>query len=70
MPEANVTVDQWVELFRAIGLEDQDMHKWHVEFERRYPNGHQSFLEWLRMPSAKIADVRRRAAVASWNPVA
>ncbi len=65
MPEADVTVDQWVELFRAIGLEDPDMDKWHTEFELRYPDGHQSFLEWLRLPAAKIADVRRRSAVAS-----
>lgn len=65
MSENNVTVDQWVELFRVIGLEEADMHKWHVEFEHRYPDGHQSFLEWLRMPAARIAEVRRRSAAAA-----
>ena len=59
-----MNVDQWVELFRAIGLKDADMHKWHAEFERRYPEGHQSFLEWLSMPAEKIAEVRRKAAAA------
>jgi hypothetical protein len=38
------------------------MHKWHAEFERRYPAGHQNFLEWLNLPADKIADIRRRSA--------
>jgi len=50
--------DKWVELFRAIGLDEQAMVKWHKEFEARYPNGHQSFLEWLGVPSGEIADIR------------
>lgn len=64
MPETNVTVDQWVELFRAIGLDEPDMHKWHTEFERRYPDGHQGFLEWLQLPAPRIADIRRQSAEA------
>lgn len=62
MPEVNINVDQWVELFRAIGLQDADMHKWHREFEQRYPQGHQSFLEWLNLPPARIQDIRERSA--------
>lgn len=62
MPATNVTVDQWVELFRAIGLEEPDMHKWHVEFEQRYPDGHQGFLEWLRLPAERIEGIRQRSA--------
>ncbi len=65
MPEANVTVEQWVELFRAIGLTEPDMHKWHVEFERRYPDGHQGFLEWLQLPAERIAGIRRKSAPGS-----
>jgi hypothetical protein len=59
---ASVTVDQWVELFRAIGLEEETMHKWHVEFERRYPEGHQGFLEWLNLPAGRIAEIRKSSA--------
>ena len=62
MAEASVTVDQWVELFRAIGLEDADMHEWHAEFERRFPAGHQGFLEWLKLPPDRIAAIRRESA--------
>ena len=64
MPNNNLNVDQWVELFRAIGLTEPDMHKWHAEFEHRYPEGHQGFLEWLRLPAERIANIRRRSAEA------
>ena len=62
MPQAHVTVDQWTELFRAAGLDDPQMHRWHTEFERRYPDGHQGFLEWLQLPAARIAEIRRKSA--------
>ena len=62
MPDANVTVEQWVEMFRAIGLQDADMHKWHEEFERRFPQGHENFLRWLGLPVERIAEVRRQSS--------
>lgn len=62
MNEAKMTVEQWVEVFRATGLDDAQMDRWHVEFERRYPNGHQSFLEWLALPSDRIDSIRKRSA--------
>ena len=65
MPATHVTVDQWTEMFRDIGLSDPDMHKWHALFESRYPEGHQDFLEWLRLPADRIADIRRKSAEAS-----
>ncbi len=62
MPENNVNVEQWVEMFRTIGLEEPDMQKWHAEFERHHPDGHQGFLEWLEMPAERIAEVRHKSA--------
>ena len=58
----SVNVNQWVDMFRAVGLGDTEMEAWHAEFERRHPQDHQSFLEWLQLPAKRIADVRRRAA--------
>ncbi len=55
-------VDEWVELFREIGLDEAQMHKWHAEFERRHPGSHQSFLEWLNFTPNRIAEVRRKSA--------
>ena len=62
MSDTHVSVEQWVEMFRAIGLDDAAMHKWHAEFERRHPQGHQSFLEWLGLPEDRIAKVRQNAS--------
>lgn len=53
-----VTVDQWKSLFRELGLSDADMTKWHRLFEEKYPEGHQSFLEWLGLDAKLIRSIR------------
>lgn len=58
----NVTVEEWVERFRAIGLDEAAMQKWHRLFERENPEGHQSFLEWLGLPAERIAGIRQKSA--------
>jgi len=57
-----VTVQQWVSMFRTVGLDDDRMHRWHQEFENRHPGGHQSFLEWLQLPQERIAEIRSSSA--------
>jgi hypothetical protein len=37
------------------------MHEWHSEFERRHPQAHQSFLEWLGLPEERISGIRRKS---------
>lgn len=56
--EKNVNVEQWVGLFREVGLDNETMMKWHKLFEARYPEGHQSFLEWLGLPAEEIRKIR------------
>jgi hypothetical protein len=51
-------VDQWVELFGEVGLDQARRRQWHQLFEQRYPETHQSFLAWLGLDDAKIKDVR------------
>ena len=53
-----LNVEQWVELFREIGLTDDDMHKWHRLFEALYPEAHRNFLMWLGMDAVRIEKVR------------
>jgi len=48
-------------MFRAVGLDDADMKRWHAVFEERHPDGHQSFLEWLELGEERIAAIRRDA---------
>ena len=52
--------EKWVLLFREIGLDEATMLKWHQAFEARYPDGHQSFLEWLNIPESEISSIRAR----------
>ena len=49
---------KWVLLFQEIGIDEETMVKWHKEFEARYPNEHQSFLEWLNVPKDEISVIR------------
>ena len=58
MKSRNVSKEQWVTMFRDIGLDDATMKKWHQTFENLNPEGHQEFLEWLNIPSNEIADIR------------
>lgn len=59
---SNVTVEEWVARFKAIGLDQTTMEKWHRLFEQENPAGHQSFLEWLGLPSEKIGEIRVKSA--------
>ncbi len=49
---------RWVALLRASGLSDEDMHRWHVQFERTEPEAHQDFLESLGISAEEILRIR------------
>ncbi len=53
-----VNVEEWVRRFRAVGLDDAAMKRWHELFEMENPEGHQSFLEWLGLPDERIVRIR------------
>ena len=57
--------EKWVAIMKAAGFADDDMHKWHKEFERAAPEDHQEFLEYLKIPKTEIDRIRawsRKAA--------
>ena len=56
-----IDVDKWVAMFREIGLDEAKMKQWHHLFEERHPEGHQSFLEWLGLPSIEIDRIRSQS---------
>jgi hypothetical protein len=60
--EPSVNVEEWVARFRAIGLDEAAMEKWHHLFERENPSGHQSFLEWLGLSPERIEEIRAKSA--------
>ena len=48
----------WTEMFRAIGMSDEDMHQWHVNFERNMPDAHADFLRSLGLDDAEVRRIR------------
>lgn len=48
----------WTELLRASGFTEEDMGRWHRDFERLEPRRHQRFLEFLGIPAGEIRTIR------------
>ncbi len=65
MSEATITVDDWVDMFRSIGLDEEKMWQWHRAFEQRHPDAHENFLRWLGLPVERIRDIRDRSVAKS-----
>jgi DNA-binding transcriptional MerR regulator len=55
----------WTAMFRAIGMSDDDMDRWHQNFEKSLPEAHQEFLESLGLEAAEVQRIRRRSAGSS-----
>ncbi len=52
----------WIAILQASGMDESDMHRWHVEFERLAPDAHHGFLVSLGIdPRRSRASARRRA---------
>ena len=49
----------WIEMLKAAGMDQNAMNRWHAEFERRAPEGHQEFLLSLGIPPSEAARIRR-----------
>lgn len=53
-----VTKAAWTEMFRSIGMDDEQMRQWHAQFERRNGSGHVAFLRSLGISRAEIGRIR------------
>lgn len=56
-----VSKEKFVSVMRAAGFTEQDMHRWHAEFEKLAPTEHQEFLEFLKIPPAEIVQIREKS---------
>lgn len=54
-----ITKQKWVEIMSASGLSEEQMHRWHREFEKAAPKEHQEFLEFLHIPAEEIKTIRQ-----------
>ena len=53
-----VTKDKWVAIMKAAGFTEDDMRRWHAEFEKSAPAEHQEFLEFLHIPNEELSRIR------------
>lgn len=53
-----ITKDRWVAIMKAAGFTEDNMHRWHVEFEKAAPQEHQEFLEFLHIGPDEIGKIR------------
>jgi DNA-binding transcriptional MerR regulator len=60
LPRRNqvITKDKWVSIMKASGFSEEDMRRWHSEFERLAPEEHQEFLEFLHIPAGEVKSIR------------
>ena len=56
-----ITKEKWVSIMRSCGFSEDQMSRWHAEFERSAPAEHQEFLEFLHIPPAEIKSIRERS---------
>ena len=54
-----MTKDKWVNIMKSAGFSEEDMHRWHREFERAAPEEHQEFLQYLHIPAEEIGAIRK-----------
>ena len=50
--------DTWIEILRSTGMDDEDMMRWHVEFEKSSPQAHHDFLAALGLSEQQIRIIR------------
>jgi DNA-binding transcriptional MerR regulator len=54
-----VSKEKFVAVLRSAGFSEEDMNRFHAEFEKSAPSEHQEFLEFLHIPAAEITEIRK-----------
>jgi DNA-binding transcriptional MerR regulator len=49
----------WVAMLARAGFTEEDMRRWHADFEAERPREHAAFLRSLGIPAGEIARIRR-----------
>jgi DNA-binding transcriptional MerR regulator len=60
-PTRSMNKEQWIQLLESTGMSDEDMGRWHREFEQRMPEAHQDFLESLNISEREIRNIRTQS---------
>ena len=54
--------ETWTQMFRAIGMSDEEMRQWHANFEKNMPDAHADFLHSLGLGAEEIRRIRAWSA--------
>jgi DNA-binding transcriptional MerR regulator len=54
----NMTKEKWVSIMKGSGFSEDDMRRWHREFERAAPDDHNEFLHYLHIADSEINSIR------------
>jgi DNA-binding transcriptional MerR regulator len=60
-----MTKQTWVDVMKAAGFSEADMHRWHRVFEQTAPDGHQEFLKFLNLADDEIGKIRQWSKTSS-----
>lgn len=56
-----ITKEKWVAIMHGSGFTEEQMMRWHAEFEQAAPDEHQEFLEFLHIGPEEIQRIRQRS---------
>jgi DNA-binding transcriptional MerR regulator len=59
----HMTKEKWTGIMHKAGFSQDDMRRWHAEFENSAPEDHQEFLEYLHIPADEIKTIRQWSRV-------
>lgn len=53
-----MTKEKWTTIMKDAGFSEEDMHRWHRQFEKSAPADHEEFLKFLNIPVAEVTRIR------------
>jgi DNA-binding transcriptional MerR regulator len=56
---SEMTKEKWVSIMHAAGFKEEDMRRWHKQFEQQDPEEHQEFLEYLHIAKSEVDEIRK-----------
>jgi DNA-binding transcriptional MerR regulator len=49
---------KWTQIMRDSGFSEDDMRRWHAQFEKDAPEDHEEFLRFLHIPDEEVRHIR------------
>ncbi len=53
--------EKWTRIMRDSGFSEDDMRRWHSQFEKDAPEDHEEFLRFLKIPEDEVKRIRERS---------